>query len=102
MAKRNIILIIVLVAVVLILSGVLAYKKDIFSTGGYIYILKPLPTKVPVLNGPMCGWCGNSCVNWKVTNARTTRCPDVIPTGGAQCVSENGACVLKGGNFQTE
>jgi hypothetical protein len=102
MAKKNIILVALIIAGVLILSVVLAYKKNLIPTGGYIYILKPLPTRVPIVSGPMCGWCGNSCVNWKVTNAKTTLCTDVMPVGGGQCVSENGACVIKGGSFQTE
>lgn len=102
MTKRNIILIILIIAAVLILSGVLAYKENLIPMGGYIYILKPLPTKVPIVSGPMCGWCGGSCVNWKVINAKTTRCADVMPVGGGQCASENGACVIKGGSFQTE
>jgi hypothetical protein len=102
MAKRNIILIVLIVAAILVLSVVLTYKKNFTSTAGYIYILKPLPTKVPVVSGPMCGWCGGSCVNWKVTNAKTTRCTDVMPVGGGECIAENGVCVIKAGNFQTE
>ncbi|MCX6737800.1 MAG: hypothetical protein NTX26_03695 [Candidatus Parcubacteria bacterium] len=80
MAKKNIILVALIIAGVLILSVVLAYKKNLIPTGGYIYILKPLPTRVPIVSG----------------------CTDVMPVGGGQCVSENGACVIKGGSFQTE
>ena len=89
MKKTKIIWLVVAIVLVVLLSLLLAYRDKFLPTAGYIYVLKPLPTKVPVVSGPMCGWCGNSCVNWKTNNARKIICADVMPTAGTECLAEN-------------
>jgi hypothetical protein len=102
MNKKKIIWLIVIILSVVGLSAVLAYRDKLLPTGGYIYVLKPAPIKVPVVSGPMCGWCGGSCVNWKDVNARKKSCADVMPAPGYECVSENNTCIAKNVNLQTE
>lgn len=102
MGKKKIIWLVVVILLVLSLSAVLAYKEKLLPTGSYVYVLKPSPIKVPVVSGPMCGWCGNNCVNWKNVNARRVRCADVMPASGTECIAENNVCVIKAVNLQTE
>ena len=102
MSKTKIIWLVTAIVLVVLLSVLLAYKDKLLPTAGYVYVLKPLPTKVPIVSGPMCGWCGNSCVNWKINNARKVRCADVMPAAGTECLAENGVCVIKATTSQTE
>ncbi|HPS28420.1 MAG TPA: hypothetical protein PLX10_01150 [Candidatus Paceibacterota bacterium] len=102
MSKTKIIWLVTAIVLVVLLSVLLAYKDKLLPTAGYVYVLKPLPTKVPIVSGPMCGWCGNSCVNWKNSDARRIHCADVMPATGTECIAENDACVLKTTGVQAE
>lgn len=102
MSKNKIIWLVVIILLVLGMAVLLAYKDKLLPTGGYIYVLKPSPIKVPVVSGPMCGWCGENCVNWKNVNARKISCADVMPAPGYKCAAENDVCITKNVNLQTE
>lgn len=91
MSKNKIIWLVVIILLVLGLLAVLAYKDKLLPTGGYI-----------VVNGPMCEWCGGSCVNRKNVNAPKISCADVVPAPGYECAAENNVCITKNVNLQTE
>lgn len=102
MSKTKIIWLAIAIVLVILLLVFLAYRKQLLPSAGYVYVLKPSPTRVPIVSGPMCGWCGNTCVSWKVKDARRIRCADVIPAAGTECVAENDNCVIKASSAQTE
>ena len=89
MSKRKVIWLVAAIGLVVLLSIVLAYIGKIPPSAGYVYVLKPLPTRVPIVSGPMCGWCGNRCVSWKTEDARKVRCADIMPAAGAECIADN-------------